>query len=181
MIVYADNAPVERNSYSNTIKLFISQPMHGRTVRDILESADKIATKYIEYINPDRVVLKEDDQCVSDGAACIACYSVVLNDEDYDGGIEDLTYVVLNNVYHNPAPEGANERIWMLGESIKMMAHADVIIFAPNARSNSAGVTVEEAVADQYGLKHYFVFDDDPKVYEKFIRTRDVRESYKEV
>lgn len=181
MSVYADNTIIERNSYANTIKLFISQPMHGRTAEDILESADKIATKYIEYINPDRMVLKEDDMCVSDGAACIACYSVVLNDEDYDGGIEDLTYVVLNNVYHKPAPEGANERIWMLGESIRAMAKANVIIFAPNVRSNSAGVTVEEAVADQYGLKQYFVFDDDPKVYEKFTRTHAVRESYKEV
>lgn len=181
MIVYADNTIVERNSYANTIKLFISQPMHGRTVRDILESADKIARKYIEYINPDRVVSKEDDWCVSDGAACIACYSVALNDEDYDGGKEDLTYVVLDNVYHKQAPEGTNERIWMLGESIKAMAKADVVIFAPNVRSNSAGVAVEEAVADQYGLKQYFVFDDDPKVYEKFTRTHDVRESYKEV
>ena len=194
MIVYADNTPVFRNDDHNTIKLFISQPMHGRRAEDIVASAMEIAKKYIEYMydgpvketyNYIKAAYEECDDEESDDENCLARYEVAGARDTNGMPIEPTAiFEVVDNVFHPCAPsddQGVQNRIWMLGESIQRMSEADVIIFAPNVRSNSAGVTVEEAVADQYGLKQYFVFDDDPKVYEKFTRTHDVRESYREV
>ena len=45
-------------------------------------------------------------------------------------------------------------RIWMLGDSIKLMDQADIIIFAPGWR-NARGCEVEHLVADKYGINRY--------------------------
>lgn len=187
MNVYADNTLIERNDDHNIIKLFISQPMHGRRVEEIISSADAIARKYIKhmYEGPLNVKYNAAMELPVEGGDCLLRYELpgVLVNDDGVPLEPTIVFEVLDNVHHSFAPSDSDsrDRIWMLGESIQIMSMADVIIFAPNVRSNSAGVTVEEAVADQYGLKQYFVFDDDPKVYEKFTRTHDVRESYKEV
>lgn len=70
--------------------------------------------------------------------------------EAYEG--EELE--LIDTWIPDEAPECKNRGLWYLGESIKMMADADVFISA-GAFSEYAGVTQELNAALAYGLKIY--------------------------
>lgn len=68
------------------------------------------------------------------------------------GYIEDIEMI---NTYDKLIPTNCgNERIWCLGDSISLMAQADVVIFAPGWQS-AKGCKVEHMIAREYGLKMY--------------------------
>jgi hypothetical protein len=48
-----------------------------------------------------------------------------------------------------------NERVYMLGRSIKLMAQADIVIFSSRYKKGK-GCLVEEMVAKLYGIKRYY-------------------------
>lgn len=70
--------------------------------------------------------------------------------EAYEG--EELE--LIDTWIPDEAPECKNRGLWYLGESLKMMADADVFISA-GAFSGYAGVTQELNAALAYGLKIY--------------------------
>jgi hypothetical protein len=57
---------------------------------------------------------------------------------------------VIESYIHENVPENAG-RLWHLGESIKMMSEADLVVFCPGYK-NARGCLVEEAVCNQYNI-----------------------------
>lgn len=62
---------------------------------------------------------------------------------------------VIENDIPDHAPKTKHDRIWYLGESVKMMADADYFIGIVGYQFN--GCTFERSVAEQYGIKGYTV------------------------
>lgn len=62
-------------------------------------------------------------------------------------------YEVIDNLHHKDVPTNAG-RIWHLGESIKMMDEADVIIFDSDY-SCTNGCRIEMEIAKLYGKKYF--------------------------
>lgn len=98
------------------MKVFISQPMNGRSDEDILKEREQIAFEY---------------------------------EETYGVDIE-----VIDSFLKRPSVISKG-RIAMLGDSISLMADADLVIFAPGF-SKARGCIVEEEVAKQYGLNRMY-------------------------
>lgn len=92
-------------------KLFISQPMNGRTNEKIIEERNK---------------------------AHIA--SEIITGEKLE---------VIDSFFQN-APHDAKP-LWFMGESIKLMAEADYVYFAPGWE-NARGCVIEHECAIKYGL-----------------------------
>ena len=95
------------------MKVFISQPMNGKTEEEILEVRKKICEKF--HISDDELI------------------------ESYIKHVPDFV---------------SNERVWSLGDSISMMATADMIIFAPEWE-NAYGCLIEHEVCHKYMIPHY--------------------------
>lgn len=98
------------------MKVFISQPMNGRSDEEILKERELIVSQY---------------------------------EENYRTKVE-----VIDSFNKNPEDQ-TKGRVWMLGDSIRMMYNADLIIFAPNYEF-AKGCVVEEYVTKLYGLKHMY-------------------------
>lgn len=94
-------------------KLFISQPMNGKTDKEILEERDAAITAA-------RLALGEDVE-------------------------------VLDSFFKG-APADAKP-LWFLGESLKMLAGADIACFAPGWK-DARGCAIEHACALHYGIRH---------------------------
>lgn len=62
---------------------------------------------------------------------------------------------VIESYIPDRAPDTKHDRIWYLGESIKMMADADYFIGIVGYQFN--GCSFERSVAEQYGIKGYTV------------------------
>lgn len=94
------------------IKLFISQPMRGKT----------------------------DDEILAERAAAIQCAKDATGDE-----VE-----VIESFF-----QGADltHPLEYLGESLKLLAKADVAYFAPGW-SKARGCLIEHECAEQYGIRH---------------------------
>jgi hypothetical protein len=77
--------------------------------------------------------------------------TIIQDYEDIYGGETELieTLLPMDNTPVN------NERIYMLGRSIQLMALADAVIFAPNWKK-ARGCRVEELVAKSYGIRRYY-------------------------
>lgn len=94
-------------------KLFISQPMRGKTDEEILaERADAVQAA--------RDALGEEVEVIDS--------------------------------FFQSAPADAKP-LWFLGESLKMLAKADIAYFAPGWR-DARGCKIEHACADAYGIHH---------------------------
>ena len=64
---------------------------------------------------------------------------------------------VIDNYHHENVPENAG-RIWHLGESIKMMSEANLVVFCPGYEE-ARGCRIEEAICDEYDLPHIFLHE----------------------
>lgn len=94
-------------------KLFISQPMRGKTDEEILdERADAVQAA--------RDALGEEVEVIDS--------------------------------FFQSAPADAKP-LWFLGESLKMLAKADIAYFAPGWQ-DARGCKIEHACADAYGIHH---------------------------
>lgn len=94
-------------------KLFISQPMRGKTDEEILdERADAVQAA--------RDALGEEVEVIDS--------------------------------FFQSAPADAKP-LWFLGESLKMLAKADIAYFAPGWR-DARGCKIEHACAGAYGVHH---------------------------
>ena len=94
-------------------KLFISQPMRGKT----------------------------DEQIVAERKAAITAARLALG-EDVD---------VIDSFFRG-APADAKP-LWFLGESLKLLADADIACFAPGWK-DARGCVIEHACALHYGIQH---------------------------
>lgn len=94
-------------------KLFISQPMRGKTDEEILKEREGAVTAA-------RLALGEDVEII---------------DSFFQG-----------------APAEAKP-LWFLGESLKLMAGADIVCFAPGWK-DARGCVIEHACALHYGIRH---------------------------
>lgn len=58
----------------------------------------------------------------------------------------------LINNFNKIVPEGLkNNRVWLLGDSIKLMALADLVIFAPGWE-DARGCRIEHKACEEYGI-----------------------------
>ena len=92
-------------------KLFISQPMKGKTDEEILAERDKAIQRAKKTLHEEVEVI---DSFFKDAPAC-------------------------------------NRPLWFLGESLKLLATADVAYFAPGWK-NARGCKIEHICAEQYGI-----------------------------
>ena len=70
---------------------------------------------------------------------------------------------VIESYIPDHAPDTKHDRIWYLGESIKMLADADYFIGIAGYKFD--GCALERSIAEQYGIKGYtvplgFIVDD---------------------
>lgn len=85
------------------MKIFVSQPMNGRTKEEVLEERTK----------------------------CIEAYKAWLAKHVQDTlTMKVVTFEVIENYDKPHAPENA-PRLWYLADSLKLMSEADYVIFAP--------------------------------------------------
>lgn len=85
-----------------------------------------------------------------------------VREESYDNikmatGLPDFD--VINNLQENEeyiAGKMQHPRLWYLGNSIRMMGDADVIIFVPGWQ-DSQGCLIEFMIAKSYDLPMYFI------------------------
>ena len=66
-------------------------------------------------------------------------------------------FEVLPTFIDDYLPECANQRLWYLGESIKMMADADAVIGVYDESKEFDGCIVENYTAKIYGVPQYLV------------------------
>lgn len=59
---------------------------------------------------------------------------------------------IIDNYHHENAPENAG-RVWHLGESIKMMNDADLVVFCPGYEL-ARGCRVEEKICLEYDIPY---------------------------
>lgn len=69
----------------------------------------------------------------------------------------DTEFEVIPTYIEEDAPECANQRLWYLGESIKMMAEADAFIGIYDRDKEFDGCIVENYTAKTYGVPQYLV------------------------
>ena len=69
------------------------------------------------------------------------CNKFHINDEE-----------IIENYRKDGIPkEDVNQRVWCLGDSIRLMAFADLVIFAPGWE-RAAGCAIEHEICLQYGI-----------------------------
>ena len=93
------------------IKLFISQPMAGKTAEEIKAEREQAAIKAAKRVGE--------------------------------------TVLVLDSIVQ--APEGVNRGLWSLGESLKIMAEANMVYSTTGWRA-AQGCILEHLAAEAYGL-----------------------------
>ena len=98
-------------------KLFISQPMRGRTDKEILAQREDAITKARELFNEE--------------------------------------VVILDSYFRDYTPSTDNIALEYLGESLKLLAQADVVYFA-KGWSSARGCIIEHHCAVEYGIKIIF-------------------------
>ena len=69
----------------------------------------------------------------------------------------DTEFEVIPTYIEEDAPECANQRLWYLGESIKMMAEADAFIGIYDRDKEFDGCIVENYTAKTYDVPQYLV------------------------
>ena len=69
----------------------------------------------------------------------------------------DTEFEVIPTYIEEDAPECANQRLWYLGESIKMMAEADAFIGVYDESKEFDGCIAENYTAKIYGVPQYLV------------------------
>lgn len=86
------------------------------------------------------------DECIKD------CRDEIITEIKEMFGIKDTIDVIDN--FHKTIPDGLqNERVWCLGDSIRLMQDADLVVFAWNWRA-SRGCPVEMEVCNQYDIPY---------------------------
>lgn len=69
---------------------------------------------------------------------------------------------MIQSIVADTPPSGINERIWYLGESIKFLSEADLLVTLdtyPYGFSTS-GCDIEKHVAREYGIKKFYISGD---------------------
>ena len=60
--------------------------------------------------------------------------------------------IIPSFISKDPPEECTDERLWYLGESLKLMSKADLVAFAPGWK-NAVGCRMEHDCAEKYGFK----------------------------
>ena len=70
------------------------------------------------------------------------------------GSVQD--YEILDSWIDEFAPGDTRPGLWYLAKSIEILAHADLVIFAPGWK-DARGCVIEEMCAEKYGLARMYV------------------------
>lgn len=118
------------NKPTTPIKIFYSQPMHDKTEDEIKDKTERLDN----YI-----------------------YGILM----YSGFKQEdiLRIEIIDNLHHEELDPDAG-RLKHLGASIQLMEDADLIIFEKDMDYEPAkGCRIELNIAEEYGLKHFYVDD----------------------
>ena len=102
-------------------KIFISQPFSGRPEEEVMKRQDEIVMKLKGVIPDDIYIIDQYHQ--DEPSVELGCGSA--------------------NIIH--------ERLWYLGNSIKLMSVADIIVFSSDYKK-APGCRAEMYIAQSYGL-----------------------------
>lgn len=104
-------------------KLFISQPMKDKTQAEILEEREKCVAYFRNLITKLNKIFKDS-----------------------------LDFEVINSfIEEEPSSNVQAPGLWYLGESLKLMSNADVVVFAKGWRK-ARGCRLERKCAEDYGI-----------------------------
>lgn len=122
------------------MKVFISQPMNGKTDEEIKQLREHI----LENI---RIGTKVGD---SGPYKCL----VKVDDKEVIQKRKIQKREIIQNIDHKDAPRKAG-RLWYLGASISKLDDADVAVFAPGWKK-AKGCRVEFTACELYGIPVFF-------------------------
>lgn len=108
------------------MKVFISQPMNGRSEEEVMEEREKYIEAFKEWI-----------------------YKHVATD---DITRKACTFNVIDN-YNKPYAPADASRLWYLADSLKLMADAEYVIFVPGWKK-SYGCRVEMMCCTFYDIPY---------------------------
>ncbi len=101
------------------MKIFVSQPMSGRTDEEVLAEREKYVNAFLAH----------------------------------HGFSTSNTYVqIIENYYKPDAPIGAKQP-WFLGDSLKQMSEADVVLFVPGWKK-ATGCRIEMECCNAYNIDY---------------------------
>lgn len=143
------------------MRVFISQPMNGRSDEEILKERDDaiafIQSKYdnVEIVDsffddfPGDPVDKPDQQMIKD---VIDSMSETQRTVTYA-----LVGMALEEAEAFPIPTaGDNQGLWYLGKSLQQLSNADAIMLVGDWR-NARGCKIERLCASEYGIREIIV------------------------
>lgn len=126
------NAPI--------LNVFISQPMHGLSDKEIKARRRKIVSK----IKKSYKHLKK----------CLDRANVEYDDRWLRSHFQDVRVTVVNPIHRKDAPENAG-RLWYLGQAISDLEKADLVIFA-KGYSLAKGCRVEWETVRTYEIPYFY-------------------------
>ena len=101
--------------------IFISQPMHGLSMKQIMDLRQDIIVKRLNL---------------------------------HRGHVR-----IIDNINKEDIPYEAG-RVWCLGDSIKLMDEADIVVFAPGWEK-ARGCRIEHKVCEEYGIPYIDLSEED--------------------
>lgn len=136
------------------MKIFISMPMHGRSDEGIEICRDEIIAEVKEMFG-----IKDTIDSMSSLVADMATEKIFSGKTaeavvNFSKDLIDARRIEVIDNFHKTIPDGLqNERVWCLGDSIKLMQDADLVVFAWNWGA-SRGCPVEMEVCKQYDIPY---------------------------
>lgn len=104
------------------LRVFISVPMNGRTEEAIMADIEEAKAAFNKFFGL-----------------------------DFDGDEVTFIHTFTPFLQEKTPDECRNDRVWYLGNSIKILSTCDIILFAKNSyRAN--GCNVEDHISDSYGI-----------------------------
>lgn len=141
-------------------KIFISQAMHGIPDEKVERKALAILQAFMEMEHP-KDLITPTVKWSADGHWYMRYKTCSPTSGAFDPVVDD-EYLLIANMYHPKPPEGVNERVWMLGESVSMMGCATDVIFADeDTGAQAKGCKVERAVCAYYGVRAWQFHESD--------------------
>lgn len=141
-------------------KIFISQAMHGISDEIVGRKALAILQAFMEMEHPEDLITPTV-KWHADGRWSMRYKTTSLTSGASDPVVDD-EYLLIANMCHPEPPEGVNERVWMLGESVSLLGCATDVIFADeDTGAQAKGCKVERAVCAYYGIRAWQYHDSD--------------------
>lgn len=148
-------------------KVFISQPMNGRPIKEIKKEREEILEKVADKLQEDVLPLLslfDKFDLVYDSYGNIIMpfipeYNIITEDDSLMVKAEKQKaqknqFIDWNDHIENASP------LWFLSKSLEVMSLADVVVFANNWEKYR-GCKIEHQCAKEYGLEIIYFNNDD--------------------